>query len=45
MLAEHFGPGQMQPLNVVAVDPAGFDTPQGLARIAELQKLLAASPT
>ena len=37
VLAEHFGPGQMQPLNVVAIDPARFDTPQGLARIAELQ--------
>ena len=44
VLAEHFGPGQMQPLNVVAIDPARFDTPQGLARIAELQKLLQASP-
>ncbi len=44
MLAEHFGPGQMQPLNVVAIDPARFDTPQGLARIAELQRLLQASP-
>jgi RND superfamily putative drug exporter len=44
VLAEHLGPGQMQPLNVVAVDPAGFDTPQGLAAIRELQALLEAVP-
>ncbi len=31
VLAEHFGPGQMQPLTVVALDEARFDTPQGLA--------------
>ncbi len=31
----HFGPGQMQPLNVVALDDARFDTPQGLANIEQ----------
>ncbi len=44
VLAEHFGPGQMQPLNVVAVDPAGFDTPQGLANVQKLQGLLQSVP-
>ncbi len=44
VLAAHFGPGQMQPLNVVAVDQAGFDTPQGLADVARLQALLEAVP-
>ena len=44
VLAEHFGPGRMQPLNVVAIDPAGFDTPQGLATVAELQALLESVP-
>jgi RND superfamily putative drug exporter len=32
VLAAHMGPGTMQPLNIVIVDPARFDTPQGLAR-------------
>jgi putative drug exporter of the RND superfamily len=40
VLAEHFGPGQMQPLNVVAVDQTGFDSPQGLANVDRLQALL-----
>ncbi len=40
VLATHFGPGQMQPLNVVALDDARFDTPQGLGKIGELQTLL-----
>ncbi len=40
VLAEHFGPGLMQPLNVVAVDDARFDTPQGLENIKTLQTLL-----
>jgi len=40
VLAAHFGPGQMQPLNVVGVDPAGLDTPQGLARTEALQAKL-----
>ena len=44
VLAEHFGPGQMQPLNVVAVDQAGFDTPQGLANLERLQGLLQSVP-
>jgi putative drug exporter of the RND superfamily len=44
VLAAHFGPGQMQPLTVVAVDPAGFDTPQGLANVEKLQALLQAVP-
>ena len=33
----HLGPGEMQPLNVVAIDPHGFDTAQGLARTKELR--------
>ncbi|MFH0916316.1 MAG: MMPL family transporter [bacterium] len=41
VLAAHLGPGSMQPLNVVAIDPEGFDTPQGLARTEELQAKLA----
>ncbi len=35
-LAAHFGAGVMQPLNVVIVDPAGYDTPEGLARAESL---------
>jgi RND superfamily putative drug exporter len=41
MLAEHLGPGTMQPLNVVVVDNAGYGTPQGLARTEELHTALA----
>jgi RND superfamily putative drug exporter len=44
VLAAHFGPGQMQPLNVVAVDPGRLDTPQGLARTSRLAERLAALP-
>jgi RND superfamily putative drug exporter len=44
VLATHFGPGQMQPLNVVAIDPAGFDTPQGLGNVVKLQALLEGTP-
>jgi len=44
VLADHLGPGQMQPLNVVVIDPAGFDTPQGLRTIDELEDLLKAAP-
>jgi RND superfamily putative drug exporter len=40
VLAVHFGAGQMQPLNVVAIDDARFDTPQGLANVQKLQTLL-----
>jgi RND superfamily putative drug exporter len=41
VLATHLGPGVMQPLNVVAIDPEGYDSPRGLARMAELQTKLA----
>jgi RND superfamily putative drug exporter len=41
VLAAHMGPGTMQPLNVVVTDPAGYDTPQGLARTAQLAAELA----
>ncbi len=41
VLAEHMGPGTMQPLNVVVVDPVGYDTPQGLARANQLATKLA----
>jgi putative drug exporter of the RND superfamily len=44
VLATHFGPGQMQPLNVVAIDAARFDTPQGLANAQKLQALLTTMP-
>ena len=44
VLATLFGPGQMQPLNVVAVDAARFDTPQGLANAQKLQTLLKTMP-
>jgi RND superfamily putative drug exporter len=37
ILAQHFGPGELQPLNVVALDPSGYDTPKGLARAVELE--------
>lgn len=40
VLAEHFGPGTMQPLNVVVVDSAGYDTPAGLARLEQLHGIL-----
>ncbi len=44
VLAAHFGPGQMQPLNVVAVDRAGLDTPAGLARLDALAQQLETLP-
>jgi RND superfamily putative drug exporter len=44
VLADHFGPGQMQPLNVIAVDPSGFTTPAGLAKTTALAARLAALP-
>ncbi|MBN1319420.1 MAG: MMPL family transporter [Thermoleophilia bacterium] len=39
-LSTHFGSGEMQPLNVVAIDPAGYDTPSGLKRTEELAATL-----
>jgi RND superfamily putative drug exporter len=36
ILAKHLGPGELQPLNVVAIDPAGYDTPQGIVRAEKL---------
>jgi RND superfamily putative drug exporter len=44
VLASHFGPGQMQPLNVVAIDPARFDTAPGLGNINTIQALLEGVP-
>jgi putative drug exporter of the RND superfamily len=44
VLAKHFGPGQMAPLNVVAIDAARFDTHQGLANAQKLQALLKTMP-
>jgi len=44
ILAKHFGPGEMQPLNVVVVDPSGYDTPSGLARLEELSQALSSVP-
>ena len=44
VLAAHFGAGQMQPLTVVAVDQARFDSAQGLAKVEKLQALLQAVP-
>ena len=41
VLATHLGPGTMQPLNVVVIDSAGYDTPGGLARMKELETALA----
>ncbi len=41
ILATHFGAGEMQPLNVVALDNSGYDTPKGLARSERLQAALA----
>lgn len=44
ILAEHFGPGQMQPLNVVVTDTSGFDTPSGFARLEKLSAALRSLP-
>lgn len=41
VLAAHLGPGIMQPLTVVALDPNGYDTPEGLARMKELHARIA----
>jgi putative drug exporter of the RND superfamily len=41
VLATHFGAGEMQPLTVVAMDPAGYDSPEGLQRTEELATTLA----
>jgi RND superfamily putative drug exporter len=41
ILAEHLGPGELQPLNVVAIDPAGYDTPAGIVRAEQLAADLA----
>lgn len=41
ILAKHLGPGELQPLNIVALDPAGYDTPQGMARAERLAADLA----
>ena len=41
ILAQHLGPGELQPLNIVALDPAGYDTPQGMARAERLAADLA----
>jgi len=41
VLAAHVGPGTMQPLNVVAIDQDGYDTPAGLAHMQRLQDELA----
>jgi len=42
VLATHFGAGEMQPLNVVVVDKnAGYDTPEGMARMEGLHEALA----
>lgn len=44
VLAAHFGPGQMQPLNVILVDSGGLDSPQGLSRTTQLAEQLQALP-
>ncbi len=44
VLAEHFGAGQMQPLTLVVLDPAGADTPQGITGAEELEKRLLSIP-
>jgi RND superfamily putative drug exporter len=41
VLAQHMGPGTMQPLNIVLIDPSRFDTPQGLSRAQEVASKLA----
>lgn len=40
ILAAHMGPGTMQPLNIVVLDPQGYDTPKGLTRAEELAATL-----
>ncbi|GAB4260633.1 MAG: MMPL family transporter [Thermoleophilia bacterium] len=42
VLAEHMGPGTMQPLTVLARDERGFDTALGLAHLGALQRKIAA---
>ena len=37
VLAAHLGPGSVQPLNLVVIDPGGYDTPGGLTRVGRLQ--------
>jgi len=44
VLAAHLGPGEMQPLNIVVIDNAGFSTPEGLTRGESLHQLLASVP-
>jgi RND superfamily putative drug exporter len=41
VLAKHMGPGTMQPLNVVLIDPQRYDTPQGLTRAKQVAGQLA----
>jgi len=43
-LAEHFGAGEMQPLNVVVVDSKGYDVPAGLTRARDLEATLEGLP-
>ena len=40
VLSEHLGPGVMQPLNVLAIDPKGFDAPVGLAKLEQIESSL-----
>jgi len=44
VLAAHFGAGQMQPLNIVVVNPDGAGTPAGLTQARDLENKLAALP-
>ncbi len=41
VLSAHLGPGVMQPINVLAVDGKGFDSPTGLAELEQIQAAVA----
>jgi RND superfamily putative drug exporter len=41
VLAEHMGAGNMRPLNALVIDENGFTTPDGLARLSDLEAAVA----
>ena len=41
VLSAHLGPGVMQPINLLALDAEGFDSPAGLAKLEQIQAAVA----
>ena len=41
VLSAHLGPGVMQPINFLALDAKGFDSPAGLAKLEQIQAAVA----